>query len=297
MFDDVRKSAKGTLIAAFGCCLLASITGVGALAILPFAGIFFLMSCFLYAAALKPANVPLSRKVAFGLAWFGATLTVLFLNSHFRWLVPCWLAYAGVVSWLMRPPTKRAAVLVGLLTISFGMLPLFVFRSTPLRAAVREQDVLWAKVLLAFSADANEREVQGVSQGFSFAQSATITPVLSEAVEAGSPHMLALLLRHGANPNARFYQYTKYGTDTITLSIPVLLPAIWSKRPALVNLLLAAGADPLAQDTYGRDAVQSARQYKYADSGTVLRAAARFRARQFQQKLETQQTPGRTSPQ
>jgi len=166
------------------------------------------------------------------------------------------------------------------LTISFVMLPLVAFRNTALRVAVQEQDVLWVKILFAFGANANEREVQG----FSFAQSATNTPVLNEAIEGGDPQIVALLLQHGANPNARDYQYTKYGPDTMCLSIPVLLPAIWDKHPALVNLLLAAGANPLAQDTWGRDAVKTVRQYEYADSGTVLRAVARFRARQLPPK-------------
>ncbi len=250
------------------------------MAFLPLIGIAFVVSCLLYAAILKLADVPLSRRVAFGLAWLGATLTVLFLNSHFRWLIPCLLAYGGVVSWLLRPPTGRALWVVGLLTVSFLMVPVLVFRNTPLRNAVQEKDLLWAKILFAFGADANEREIHG----FSFLSSATNTHVLSEAVEAEDPQMLALLLRHGANPNARSYQDSEFERDTMHLTIPVLLPAIWNKQPALVNLLLAAGANPLAQDSYGRDAVTSARQYGYADSVAVQRAAARFRARRLRTK-------------
>jgi hypothetical protein len=260
--------------------LLACLAGIGAVALLPLIGISFLVSCFLYAAGLKPADSPQHRHVAFGLAWLGASLTVLFLNSHFRWLLPCWLAYGGVVSWLLRPPSRRALVLVGLLTATFWVLPLVVFRHTPLREAVQAQDLLWAKVLFAFGADANEREIHG----FSFANSATNTPVLSEAVEAGNPHLLALLLQHGADPNARFYEDSNYQQDTLHLTIPVLLPAIWHHQLSLVNLLLTAGANPLAQDTYGRDAVQSAREFDYPDSVTVQRAAERFRARSLRTK-------------
>jgi hypothetical protein len=245
--------------------------------LLPLIGILFLISCFLYAAVLKPADSPHPRQVAFGLAWLGASLTVLFLNSHFRWLLPCWLAYGGVMSWLLRPPTRRALVLVGLLTGTFGVLPLVVFRYTPLREAVQAQDLLWAKVLFAFGADANEREIHG----FSFANSAANTPVLSVAVEAGDARMLALLLQHGADPNARAYEETIFQQDTSHLTIPALLPAIWNNHPPLVNLLLAAGANPLAQDSYGRDAVRSAREYDYPDSVTVQRAAQRYQAQQL----------------
>lgn len=94
---------------------------------------------------------------------------------------------------------------------------------TPLFLAIINDDILAARLLLRYGADANAR---------TYLQS---TPLL-EAVNRGSLQFIDLLLQHGADPNAAH----------VSLMTPLMLAALMDNAP-LLKFLLDAGAKVDAQ--------------------------------------------------
>lgn len=175
--------------------------------------------------------------------------------SHCQWLLPCAAAIALTAGLLLlRQPTPRTRRLAGGLVLGFVATSWLGLRLTPLYESVAHGDLPRTRALLALGADA-----RGLDSG---------RPILEAALANRHPDLLALLLRHGADPNARD---NRFGTNT-----PVLFSAIWSQQPRLVNLLLAAGANPRLRDYLGRDAVPVTCACDYPVSVAVRRAAARF---------------------
>ena len=266
--------ARRLLVAAL---LLSLLSGMGGLLVLLTVWLLvplFIGSCLLYTWAL-PAR-PTSREwlgYAVAATGAGASLLVVASTSHFRWLLPCWAAGLLATAWAGRHPGGSRRWRAGAVALGFVLLPVAAFRATSLQTAVEANDLLWAKVLFAFGADANER----AAHGFGVLNSPSSTPVLAAALDAGQLPMLRLLLAHGANPNARVYTTTAWKGDTLQSSTPVLFQPIWNKQIPLVRLLLAAEADPQARDHLGRDAAQIACDYDYPDS-LYLRKATGQRA-------------------
>src|SRR5947207_6129518 len=79
---------------------------------------------------------------------------------------------------------------------------------------------------------------------------------LHRAVERGQAAVVPLLLKHGANPNAK----DKRGTT-------VLMTAAWKNQYQVLSLLLARGADVNARDNRGRNVLNSLAANKTYDWG------------------------------
>ena len=77
-------------------------------------------------------------------------------------------------------------------------------------------------------------------------------PPLIYAVQLGNKDMVALLIKHGADPNQKPEKSAIAGDDT------PLIAAIEKSDPEIVTMLLQAGADLKATGTFGRTPLESA---------------------------------------
>ena len=104
--------------------------------------------------------------------------------------------------------------------------------STPLHIAVKNGTEEMVKLLLDWDADTETRGSMG------------LTP-LGNAIESDSPSSAQILIRHGANVNATWSDF----------SSTLLCIAVREKKEWAVKLLLEKGANPQAIDGEGREAL------------------------------------------
>jgi ankyrin repeat protein len=156
---------------------------------------------------------------------------------------------------------------------------------TPLMAAARHGHLGTAVVLLSRGADVR---LCGGEHG----------TALAYAAAGGSPDMVRLLLRHGANPNARtavcrqtpIMSAAECGHDAAAAALiaagadvnartctgrTALMYAASSGRDSTVRLLLAAGADPAARDCDCETAAEQAARAGHAGTARLLDVDAR----------------------
>jgi hypothetical protein len=156
--------------------------------------------------------------------------------------------------------------------------------ATPLLFAARVGDVESARLLLKAGADANESQPDGVSALVLAAHSGNgpVGAVLLEhgadpnafgsgytalhaAILRSDVNLVKALLARGANPNLRIAKGTPMRRDTTDWNLPATLigstPYLLAARflePAIMSALVAGGADPAATLPNGADAVMLA---------------------------------------
>lgn len=117
-----------------------------------------------------------------------------------------------------------------------------------LLAAVKVNDINATRAALAAGASANAMvEIDDLSYAPGGGSERSTTPALYTACENGNEEIVALLLAHGANPNAYKWREGVVDHETITC-----INASLSNR-AILTRLLQAGANADIPNTWGED--------------------------------------------
>jgi hypothetical protein len=266
--------ADRLLYAGLGLAVLTIIPGVGLLTL-------FIVPCCLYLSWMAYVAGWPSRRLS---GWEWARVALSALAAH---LVVVWMLHGGylksalvcggelllVLAWqrYRQGPGEglRAGAVLGLwLVVAWLGL-----RSGDLFEAVRTQNFLWTQTLLLTRSDANELDTTSFGRG---------QPVLYEALFTANPdaEIVALLLRHGADPNGRWLR------DDGTIIQPVAFALAGHQRAQLrtpvLRLLLQAGLNPCLPDQHGqtlRAALTAFGPTIIADSAALARAEEQFGCR------------------
>jgi|GEM_PF-3432294 len=265
--------ADRLLYAGLGLAVLSIIPGVGLLTI-------FIVPCCLYVSWMAYVAGWPSRQLA---RWEWARVALSALAAH---LVVNWMLQRGylksalvcggelllVLAWQRYRQGPGGGLWAGAVLGLWLVVAWLGLRSGDLFEAVRTQDSRWTQLLLIRS-DANERETTSFGRG---------QPVLYEALSTADPNaeIVALLLRHGADPNGRWLR------DDGTLVQPVAFALTGYQREQLrtpvLRLLLQAGLNPCLPDQHGqtlRAALTASGPTSIADSAALARAEERFGCR------------------
>ena len=145
---------------------------------------------------------------------------------------------------------------------SFLSLPMKEYGSTALEWAVRQGQYDLVRTFLASGIDVNEPVLSPIGEHFRFGRTYPFTRILEAALFTGSPVMVEILLKSGADPNPILPEE----------SMSILQLAADLKRWELARKILHAGADlnAPARGKRGRTALQAAAEKGCLDFVEVL---------------------------
>jgi hypothetical protein len=266
--------ADRLLYAGLGLAVLTIIPGVGLLTL-------FLAPCCLYLSWMAYVASWPARRLS-GWEWTRLALSALAAHLVLAWMLqsghlPSALVCGGELllglAWQRYRQGPGGGLRAGVLLGLWLVVAWLGLRAGELLEAVRTQDACWTEMLLLTGSDANEVATTSFSRG---------QPVLYDALFQADPNaeIVALLLRHGANPNGRWLR------DDGTLIEPVAFALDGYQRAQLrtpvLRLLLQAGLNPCLPDQHGqtlRTALTDSGLTSMADSAALARAEERFGCR------------------